>query len=133
MIEQVSSFKDRLNEALRIRNIKPVELSEKTGISESTISQYRSGYAKPKEPRLGIIANALYVNPAWLMGLNVPMEIIKTYNTVEEFVVDQQNIRDSHSEGTGEQLVIKVMQNTDLRKRLIHYAKFLLSEKSEDK
>ena len=75
MIEKVSTFKDRLNEALIIRDIKPVDLSRGTGISESTISQYRSGYAEPKERKLGQIANYLNVNPTWLMGLNVPMEL----------------------------------------------------------
>lgn len=75
MIEFVSTFKERLNEALFIREMKPKDLSERTGISESTISQYRSGYAKPKEDKLAIISNALDVNPVWLMGLNVPMEL----------------------------------------------------------
>lgn len=74
MIEIVSTFKERFNKALTIRNIKPVELSEKTGISESTISQYRSGYAKPKDDKLAILSNALNVNPVWLLGLNVPMD-----------------------------------------------------------
>ena len=77
MIEIISSFKERFNEALSIRNIKPIELSEKTGISESTISQYRSGYAKPKDDKLVVLSNALDVNPVWLMGLNVPMELQK--------------------------------------------------------
>lgn len=75
MIEIVSNFKDRLNKALSIRNMKPIELSEKTGISESTISQYRSGYAKPKDDKLVVISNVLNVNPVWLMGLNVSMNI----------------------------------------------------------
>ena len=74
MIEKISSFKERFNEALSIRNIKPIELSEKTGLSESTISQYRSGYAKPKDDKLVLLSNVLGVNPVWLMGLNVPME-----------------------------------------------------------
>lgn len=74
MIEKVSTFKDRLNEALEFRNKKPVELSKGTGISESTISQYRSGYAEPKEDKLAKIASYLRVNPTWLMGLNVSME-----------------------------------------------------------
>lgn len=78
MIEIVSTFKDRLNQALSIRNMKPIELSEKTGISESTISQYRSGYAKPKDDKLVVISNALNVNPVWLMGLNVSMVIEST-------------------------------------------------------
>lgn len=73
MIEIKESFRQRLETALTIRNIKPVDLAKLTGISESTISQYRSGYAKPKEPRLVVIANALGVDPAWLMGLDVPM------------------------------------------------------------
>ncbi len=75
MIEMVSSFKDRFNKALSIRNIKPADLAKKTNISESTISQYRSGYAKPKEPKLVLLSEALDVNPVWLMGLNVPMDI----------------------------------------------------------
>lgn len=74
MIEKVSTFKDRLNEALIIRDVKPVDLARGTGISESTISQYRSGYAEPEELKLGLIANYLSVNPTWLMGLNVHMD-----------------------------------------------------------
>lgn len=73
MIELVSDFKNRFEQALKYRDIKPVEISEKTGISESTISQYRSGYAKPKEDKLVILSNALDVNPVWLLGVNVPM------------------------------------------------------------
>ena len=76
MINKVAEFKDRLNQALEDRNIKPVDLAYMTGISESTISQYRSGYAKPKEDKLAKISAALDVNPAWLMGLDVPMETI---------------------------------------------------------
>lgn len=78
MINVVSTFKDRFNQALEIRNILPADLSRKTKISESTISQYRSGYAKPKEEKLAILSNALAVNPTWLMGLDVPMELTPT-------------------------------------------------------
>ena len=83
MIEITSSFKNRFNEALSIRQMKPIELSERTGISESTISQYRSGYAKPKDDKLVSISNALRVNPVWLMGLNVPMEDSEPTQNVE--------------------------------------------------
>lgn len=84
MIEKVSDFKDRFNEALSIRNMKPVELSEKSGISESTISQYRSGYAKPKDDKLIALSNALDINPVWLMGLNVEMEIEDIPSDIDE-------------------------------------------------
>lgn len=73
MIEIVAEFKDRLDEAMTRKGMKPVELSKLTGLSEQTISQYRSGYSKPKKERLALIANILGVNPTWLMGLNVDM------------------------------------------------------------
>lgn len=68
-------FKNRLIEAMDLREMKSVDLCNKTGIRDSTISQYRSGYAEPKTDKLNIIAKALDVNPVWLMGLDVPMEI----------------------------------------------------------
>jgi len=83
MLEIKEEFKDRLDKALTIRNIKPADLARKTGITEATISQYRSGYSKPKDKRLVDIANVLHVDPAWLMGLDVPMErTIQLRNTL---------------------------------------------------
>lgn len=72
-METLVKFRDRLNEALLLRGMSPVELHRRTGISESTISQYRSGYAEPKKKKLQIIAEALDVNPTWLMGFDVPI------------------------------------------------------------
>ena len=74
MIKIIEDFRYRFERALSIRGVKPIDLANNTGISESTISQYRSGYSKPKDKRLAIIANALDVNPAWLMGFDVPMD-----------------------------------------------------------
>lgn len=94
-LEIVESFKYRLDKALAYREMKPADLAKKTGISEATISQYRSGYAKPKELRLMTIANALNVNPTWLMGLDVSMEvpITQTYsaNSAEVLVKIKAN------------------------------------------
>lgn len=70
----MDSCADRICKALSIRNMKQVELSEKTGIPKSAISQYCAGAFKPKQHRLFLIAEALDVDEAWLMGLNVPME-----------------------------------------------------------
>ncbi len=94
-MEQQAKFKERLEQALKIRRMKPVELHRLTGISESTISQYRSGYAEPKKEKLTAIASALNVDPTWLMGLDVEMEcretlhikhseLIKAYNESDE-------------------------------------------------
>lgn len=70
----VDTFSNRLKTAIRIRNIKPVELSEKTGIDKSKISSYMSGRYKAKQDGIYLLAKALDVNEAWLMGCNVPME-----------------------------------------------------------
>ena len=70
----VSTFADRLNEALAIRNITPAELSRLTNISEGTISNYRKGKYTPKQKRLGLFAEALNVSVSWLLGADVPME-----------------------------------------------------------
>jgi transcriptional regulator with XRE-family HTH domain len=98
MIKRVAEFKDRLNEALSIRNIKPVELAEKLGVTEGTISQYRKGTTKAKSDRLYEIAQVLDVDPVWLMGVDVPMtkkdriqDLIKYYvsPTMEEIEEDE--------------------------------------------
>ena len=64
----------RICKALQIRGMKQVELSERTGIPKSAISQYCAGTFKPKQQRLFLIAKALCVDEAWLLGLDVPME-----------------------------------------------------------
>lgn len=69
----MESCADRINIALRLRNMRQIELSSKTGIPKSAISQYCSGAFKPKQKRLFLIAQALDVDEAWLMGLDVPM------------------------------------------------------------
>ena len=68
------SFAKRLEEALRLRDVKQSELVEKTQISKSAISQYLSGAFEPKQKNIYKIARALNVNPVWLMGKGVDME-----------------------------------------------------------
>ena len=72
--EALEHCSKRIAKALSIRNMKQSELCEKTKIPKSAISQYLSGAFEPKQDRLHIIANALDVDPVWLMGYDVPME-----------------------------------------------------------
>lgn len=67
-----AELKDRLREALNDAGMKPIELSERTGIPKSMISYYLSGKTKPKADRIFIISTALSVTEAWLMGYDVP-------------------------------------------------------------
>lgn len=70
----MTELKDRLREALEMRNMRPVELSEKTGVPKGAISYYLAGKSQPKADRLYHIGKALDVNEAWLMGYDVPAE-----------------------------------------------------------
>ena len=81
MNKAIENFRTRFNRALSAQNMKPAELAEKTGLSKSTISHYMSGYTKPKSDKLFILAKALDVSEAWLMGYDVPMERISDKNT----------------------------------------------------
>ena len=65
---------ERIKQALNIRGMKQSELCEITKIPKSAISQYISGAFEPKQDRVYLIAQALNVSEAWLMGFDVPME-----------------------------------------------------------
>lgn len=43
-------------------------------LSKSDLSQWLSGRSEPKQDKLLLLAHALKVSPAWLMGLDVPRE-----------------------------------------------------------
>ena len=75
---------DRLQEAMSIRGLRAVDIVEKTGIPKGTISYYISGKTEPKSDRLYLIAQALDVSEAWLLGYDVPMA-----RTIEQKKNDQ--------------------------------------------
>ncbi|MBQ8640400.1 MAG: helix-turn-helix domain-containing protein [Lachnospiraceae bacterium] len=70
-----SETKDRIREAMDIRGFKQTDLVEKTGIDKGQLSSYISGKYKPRQNNLHLIASALNVDEAWLMGFDVPMEL----------------------------------------------------------
>lgn len=68
------NFSVRLKKALEMRGVTASELSEKTAVPKSAISQYLSGAFKPKQTRTLVLAHALNVDAAWLMGYDVSAE-----------------------------------------------------------
>lgn len=82
-MKPTNEIKDRLQRGLHIRNISPKELSDMTGIPKSSISQYMSGYAKPKQDRIYLISKALNISPTWLLGYDV--EISEDTSNFETF------------------------------------------------
>lgn len=70
----MSSFADRLSYAMSKRNMKQVDLIRLTGINKGALSSYINGRYVPKQTNLFLIARALDVDEAWLMGYDVPMD-----------------------------------------------------------
>ena len=70
----MATIAQRINEALKIRDMKQADLVRLTGIGKSSISTYISGEYEPKQRNIYKIALALNVNEAWLMGYDVPMD-----------------------------------------------------------
>lgn len=74
----MASTSERLRIGMEMRNLKQVELVEKTGISKGALSSYLSGRYVPKQNSIYLLAKALNVNEAWLMGHDVPMNRTET-------------------------------------------------------
>ena len=68
----MADFAERIQEVIEDTGATVTELSIKTGIGASTISRYISGRFEPKQDKLKKLADALDVNPDWLMGEDVP-------------------------------------------------------------
>lgn len=64
----MSVFAQRLEELLAQNDMTAAELSRKTGIPESAISNYRAGKYEAKQRRLEQLSKALHTTPAYLMG-----------------------------------------------------------------
>ena len=102
-------IKNRLNEALTLRNMTRNELAEKSGINKGTISRYLRGETIPRSLAIGRIARALDINPAWVLGYDVPME------------GDSMPI----------EINVELLTNTNQQKLLAYYEGLLDSQKGE--
>jgi len=71
---RVATPAERLKEALTLKNMKPSELSELSGVNRPSISCYLSGKYDPKQKPLYHMSKALNVNEMWLAGYDVPMD-----------------------------------------------------------
>lgn len=83
MVEKTATTAERLRFILETENIKQADILErclpyleqfKIKMNRSDISQYIAGKATPKQNKLYILARALNVSEAWLMGYDVDKE-----------------------------------------------------------
>lgn len=79
-------FINRLKSIMKERKITQTELAKRTGIRQSSISDWLNNRYEPKQDKVYIIAKALNVSPAWLLGYD---ENIPT-NQTEGYYVDPE-------------------------------------------
>lgn len=108
-------FKDRLNEALKYRNMTASELSRLSGLDKGSISRYLKGENIPRTAAVNKIAEALKVNPSWLIGYSVEM-------TAEKGIRLDEN-----------KLLIEVDKlSPENKEKLREFFQFLLSRQKEE-
>lgn len=78
-------FINRLKSIMSERKITQSELSKRTGIRQSSISDWLNGRYEPKQDKIYLIAQALSVSPSWLLGYDET-----TSNQTEGYHVDPE-------------------------------------------
>lgn len=82
----MNSFSNRLSIAIKQKGITQAELSRRTKIGRNSISDYLKGKYEAKQDNVYLLADALDVNEAWLMGMDAPMKkesIISIYDQLD--------------------------------------------------
>lgn len=83
-MKRKSNTSIRLKEIMREKGLKQVDILKQakpycekydTPLNRNDLSQYISGKTEPGQKKLMILSETLNVNPAWLMGLDVPKSI----------------------------------------------------------
>ena len=72
----------RLQLAMNNAGLSAQELSNQSKVAKASISQYVNGSHKPSNISSGKMASVLNVNPLWLMGFDVPMNIETPYTPI---------------------------------------------------
>lgn len=65
----------RLQEAMDKEGLKAIDLSRKSGVLKSSISQFLNARGRPSNTNAKKMAEVLRVNPLWLLGYDVDMEV----------------------------------------------------------
>lgn len=94
---------ERLNTALKKKNISQTKLVELTGLNKSAISSYLNGKYEPKRDAVEIMAKTLDVSPTWLAGFDVPMDAETPYYNSETGILTIPFITQKISAGPGEE------------------------------
>ena len=118
----MSSFAERLNQAMHKKTCKAVDVTKATGVIASVISRYRSGQHQPTISNVFAIAKYLKVSPEWLLnGSDAPEWTKPSQGTLW----DKDKII-----GVQEELIKKFKQeNEELRQKIKEWEDWKASSK----
>ena len=118
----MSSFAERLNQAMHKKTCKAVDVTKATGVIASVISRYRSGQHQPTISNVFAIAKYLKVSPEWLLnGSDAPEWTKPSQGTLW----DKDKII-----GVQEELIQKFKQeNEELRQKIKEWEDWKASSK----
>ena len=112
------TISDRIFEKLNEKNMSQKEFSEETGISQSTISEWKSKRTNPTSEKIMIICKVLDVTPEWLLS---GIENTGTRgNNSNWYIVDKET-------DMGRLLNIYHHMDTKQRNRLLGYMEAMMS------
>ena len=96
---KISNSNDRIRYLMDYFGLNQTEFSLRANIQKSTLSNYLTGCRIPRQDQIDAISMAFNVNPAWLMGYDVPMfnEIHeKDYSDEEIMIIKAYRKADLH-------------------------------------
>lgn len=70
---KISNSSRRLQELMSIMGITQTDICIKTNLTKSVVSMYVNGKREPRQDKISQICEAYNLDPAWLMGYDVPM------------------------------------------------------------
>ncbi|WP_279160502.1 helix-turn-helix domain-containing protein [Thomasclavelia cocleata] len=91
----MDGLSNRLIKAMKIRGMKQADLVRATGINKGALSCYIKGTYEPKQKNIHLLAKALKVNEAWLMGYETPMEQENEIDSIIKAVANKLNMSES--------------------------------------
>ena len=120
----MKDFAKRLREIRKSKGMTQGDLAKAVGISVSAIGMYEQDRREPNSEVIEALAKALNVSPAYLHGwsVTIPKEFVQTLPWTDE-----------DDEAVAEIVKASLNLKETSRERLLHYAKFLLSEEENKK
>lgn len=130
-IKKIATPSERLKEALELRNMKQIELSERSGISKPRISCYLSGKYEPKQEALYSLGKALNVAEMWLAGYDIPYDRIWDQKQIDIISEEPKEALEYNSKVEG---ILKELLDLDLMEdeaeEIVDYAKYIRSKRN---